>query len=165
MDDARGFLERLYDAAELRVLIGSRQVAQVNWSRTVRRGTVRGMHFQSPPHAEAKLITCVRGSVFDVAVDVRAASPTLLSWEGVVLNGDDPTSVLIPEGFAHGYQALTAGCELIYVHTAPYVPEAGSGLNPEDPLIAISWPEPITELSATDQAWPMTGMSFRGVAT
>jgi dTDP-4-dehydrorhamnose 3,5-epimerase len=153
--DDRGFLDRLFSPDEIGAVIGARRVLQINWTRTNRRGTIRGLHYQLPPHGELKLISCLRGSVYDVAVDVRENSPTFLKWHAEILTEARPASLLIPEGFAHGFQALTDDCELLYVHTGPYVPAAETGLHPRDPRLAIPWPEAITVISDRDQSHPM----------
>ena len=96
---------------------------------TASRGTVRGMHFQHPPHAETKFVSCLRGEVFDVAVDLRNGSPTFLHWHAEILSADNHRTLVIPEGFAHGFQTLSDDCEMLYFHTAAYNPEAEGGLN------------------------------------
>lgn len=161
--DERGFLERLFCADELGLLLGDRRVLQVNRTLTLRTGTVRGLHYQKPPHAECKLVSCVRGSVFDVAVDLRAASPTFLHWHAEVLSAANMRGLWIPEGFAHGFQALEPDCELFYLHTATYSPGFESGLNARDSRLAIQWPLPIEMLSARDGALPMLGKDFEGL--
>ncbi|MDZ7804392.1 MAG: dTDP-4-dehydrorhamnose 3,5-epimerase family protein [Thiohalophilus sp.] len=108
--DHRGFMDRLFCAEELAEAGWVRPIAQINHTYTHRRGTVRGMHFQSPPHAEMKLVTCLRGAVWDVAIDLRPDSPTFLAWHGEELSPDNQRALLIPEGFAHGFQALTCRC-------------------------------------------------------
>lgn len=154
--DDRGFLERLFCEHDLAPLLPpGRRIVQVNRSLTRGAGTVRGMHFQRPPHAELKVVTCLRGSVFDVAVDVRADSPTRLMWHGVVLSADRHEALVIPEGFAHGFQTLTTDCELLYFHTAAWSPDAEAGLNPLDPAVGIRWPQPITGLSDRDRRHPL----------
>ena len=161
--DERGRLERLFCARELAPLLSGRSIVQVNHSVTAKAGTLRGMHFQHPPHAELKLVTCVRGEVFDVAVDLRRGSATLLRWHAQILRSGDRTTLLIPEGFAHGFQALSDDCELLYFHTAAYEPSAEDGLHPEDPLLAIRWPRAVSALSPRDAAHRMLGPEFRGV--
>jgi dTDP-4-dehydrorhamnose 3,5-epimerase len=157
-------LERLYCTEELRALILNREIVQINHTLTAKRGTVRGLHFQRPPHAETKFVSCLRGEVFDVAVDLRQGSPTFLHWYGRVLSSSGHETLVIPEGFAHGYQSLGDDCEMLYFHTVSYQPSAEAGLNAKDPALAIEWPEPITELSPRDSAHPMTTKDFRGVA-
>ena len=161
--DARGYLERLYCATELKSLTGGLPIAQINHTLTTRRGVVRGMHFQHPPHGELKLVSCLRGAVFDVAVDIRAGSPGLLRSHAEVLSADNHRSLLIPAGFAHGFQALTDDVELLYLHTAAYVAEAEGGLNARDPALAIRWPESISDQSERDRALPMLTGEFGGV--
>src|SRR5258706_1647533 len=110
--DERGFLERIYDVDELTDVVGARHLLQINRTLTRMRGTVRGMHFQRPPHAELKVVSCLRGAVFDVAVDLRKGSPTFLESHAELLSADNHRSLVIPEGFAHGFQALTDDVEL-----------------------------------------------------
>jgi dTDP-4-dehydrorhamnose 3,5-epimerase len=141
----------MFCSDELKPIIGQRSVVQINHTLTAKSGAVRGMHFQHPPHAEMKLISCLRGEVFDVAVDLRKDSPTFLQWHAELLNETNHKIFVIPEGFAHGFQTLTEGCELLYLHTAPYASDAEAGLNALDPRLAIAWPMPITERSVRDQ--------------
>lgn len=162
--DARGFLDRLYDFDELRTLLGGKRVAQVNHTMTRDRGVVRGMHFQPPPFAETKIVSCIRGEVFDVAVDLRRGSPTFLKWHAERLSAENKRALLIPEGCAHGLQTLTADCELIYAHTAPYAAEAEGGVNPRDPKLGIAWPIPIVQLSPRDESHAMITAAFEGIA-
>lgn len=161
--DKRGFLERLFCADELADVFGGRKIVQVNHTLTVQRGTIRGMHFQFPPKAEMKLVSCVRGSVFDVAVDVRQGSPTFLQWHAQLLSADNHRAFLIPEGYAHGFQTLSEDCEMLYFHTAAYDPSAEGGLNPRDPSLAIDWPLEIAEVSARDQSHSLASSGFEGV--
>lgn len=161
--DSRGFLSRLFCAEELAGAGWRKPVAQINQTLTSRRGTVRGMHYQRPPHAEIKLVTCLQGAVFDVAIDLRAGSPTFLRWHAEELSAANRRALLIPEGFAHGFQTLADGCELVYLHSVPYAPEAESGLNPQDPTLAIAWPLAVAELSARDSQHPLLRAQFAGV--
>jgi dTDP-4-dehydrorhamnose 3,5-epimerase len=161
--DARGYLERLYCEEELREVAGERRVVQINRTLTAREGTVRGMHFQRPPHAEMKLVTCLRGEVLDVAVDLRRGSPTFLRWHAERLTGDNHRTLAIPEGFAHGFQTLVPDCELLYLHTAAYHPASEGGLDALDPRLAIAWPSPISERSARDEQHPRLGADFEGL--
>lgn len=154
-DDKRGFFSRLFCAEELAVIDWNRPVVQVNHSLTIQRGTVRGLHFQLAPHAEMKLVSCIRGRIWDVAVDVRADSPTFLCWHAEELSAENRKSMLIPEGFAHGFQALSDNVEIIYCTSAPYMSSAESGLHPHDPFLKIEWPLPITLLSEKDAQWPL----------
>lgn len=161
--DGRGFLERLYCSEELVPAVGNRVIHQINRALTVRRGAVRGMHFQFSPMCELKLVTCLRGEIFDVAVDVREGSPTFLRWHSAVLSAANLQTMIIPEGFAHGFQTLTDECELLYFHTAPYSPDAEGALNARDPRLGIDWPLEIVELSPRDAAHPFVTPDFRGV--
>lgn len=153
LGDERGWLERLFCADELHQAGWQWNVAQLNRTMTTKRGTVRGMHFQHPPHEEAKFVTCLRGEVFDVAVDIRLGSPTYGKWHGAVLSGENAKSFLIPPGFAHGFQTMTDDVEMFYVHSAPYAPNAEDGLRTDDPALGIDWPLPITTQSERDKGF------------
>jgi dTDP-4-dehydrorhamnose 3,5-epimerase len=164
IEDQRGFLSRLHDSAEFAEAGWKSPIAQINLSLTRRKGTLRGMHIQVPPHAEDKLVTCIGGEVFDVAVDLRLGSPTFLHWHGVNLSANGRASLLIPRGCAHGYQTLADDCELLYVHSAPYAPTSEFGVNPQDGRVRINWPLPIAELSDRDRSHPMLSAEFSGIA-
>ena len=164
LGDARGCFTRLFCAEELALAGWTKPIAQINHTYTARRGTVRGLHFQHPPHAEQKLVTCLRGEIWDVAVDLRAGSPTFLHWHAERLSRDNGLALLIPEGFAHGFQALTDDVELLYCHSHPYVPQAEGGLHPLDPRLSLPWPLPVGTLSARDAAHPwLAETGFAGV--
>lgn len=163
LGDSRGFLSRLFCAEELAAAGWVAPVVQINHTHTAKCGTVRGMHFQRPPHAEMKLVTCIRGAVWDVAVDVRTGSPTFLHWHAEHLSADNGRALLIPEGFAHGFQALSNDAELLYCHSVAHNLEAEAGLNPKDPRLAIAWPLAITELSVKDAQHPLIDSKFEGV--
>ena len=161
--DHRGFLSRLFCAAELASAGWVKPIAQINHTYTAQQGTVRGLHFQHPPAAEMKLVSCIRGELWDVAVDLRSASPTFLHWHAEYLSADNGMALLIPEGFAHGFQALTDDVEMLYCHSAAYNADAEGGLNPSDPQLAIRWPLTITELSARDAGYALLVPEFAGV--
>ncbi len=161
--DARGSLTRLFCADELREAGWMGPIAQINHTVTTRAGAVRGMHFQRSPHAEIKLVSCLRGEVFDVAVDLRPASPTYLHWHAERLSADNGRALLIPQGFAHGFQALADNVQLLYCHSAAYAPGAEAGLSPTDARLAIAWPLGISELSPRDAGHPQINDEFRGV--
>lgn len=163
VSDERGRFVRVFCEQECAKLRPGLHWTQINLSQTSGKGTVRGMHFQYPPAAEAKLIRCVRGRVFDAAVDVRAGSPTFLQWHGLELDGDRPQQIFIPEGFAHGFQALTDQVELLYLHTASWSREHEARLRYDDPLLAIDWPLPVTQVSEKDRAAPLLDGAFGGV--
>jgi len=161
--DMRGSFARLFCAEELAAAGWIGPIAQVNHSVTARRASVRGMHFQYAPHAEAKLVTCIRGTVFDVAVDLRKGSPTYLQWHGETLIGAEGGAMLIPPGFAHGFQSRSDDVELIYCHSRPYASSAEGGIHPFDPAISIDWPEPVSEISDRDRSHPSLTDDFQGV--
>jgi dTDP-4-dehydrorhamnose 3,5-epimerase len=164
ISDDRGQFERMYCAEELQPLLGDRSIAQINRSLTADIGSVRGLHYQRGPYAELKIVTCLKGAVFDVAVDLRRGSPTFLHWHGQTLSAGDHRAMVIAEGIAHGFQTLTADSELLYLHTAAYAPEAYAGINPNDPRVGIVWPLPVTTLSAQDANRPMLSDNFVGIA-
>jgi len=163
LGDERGYFERLFCLNELQSVITNKTIVQINHTLTAKRGTVRGMHFQHPPYAEVKIVSCMRGQAFDVAVDVRRDSPTFLKWYGEILTADNHKTIVIPEGFAHGFQTLTDDCEMLYFHTAAFQPDAEGGLNAKDPNLAIQWPLPIIELSPRDLAHSYLTPDFSGV--
>ena len=163
LGDQRGFLSRLFCAEELAMVGWIKSIAQINHTYTAKKGTIRGMHFQTPPNSEMKLISCLRGEIFDVAVDVRSYSETFLHWHGEYLSADNRKALLIPEGFAHGFQTMTDDVELVYCHSAAYCPESEAGLHPFDLRLGISWALPITELSERDKHHPLITTNFKGV--
>jgi dTDP-4-dehydrorhamnose 3,5-epimerase len=161
--DSRGFFARFFCAEEFALHGFAKPVAQMNQTLTRKQGAVRGMHFQKPPHAEVKLVTCLTGRIFDVAVDVRQGSASFLHWHGEELSGENMRSLLIPEGFAHGFQTLSEDCELLYLHSRPHEPGAEGGLNPQDVGLAIDWPVPISEMSDRDRGYPFVSASISQV--
>jgi dTDP-4-dehydrorhamnose 3,5-epimerase len=161
--DSRGAFTRIYCERELNIVIGSRQITQINLSRTDSVGAVRGMHFQHVPHAEMKLVRCLRGRVWDVAIDIRANSPTFLKWHAQELSLENNRMMVIPEGFAHGFQVLEPESELLYLHTEFYEPQSEGGLRYNDPRLEIKWPIPIADLSDRDTSHPLIDSNFQGV--
>lgn len=153
-EDQRGSFARLFCAEELAAL-GFGQIVQINHSLTRASGAVRGLHFQRPPRAEAKIVRCLRGRVLDLAVDLRAGSPTYLKWHAVELTAENRLAYCLPRGFAHGFQALTPDCELLYLHDEFYSPEHEGGLRFDDPALGIPWPLPVAELSGRDAGHPL----------
>ena len=139
---------------------GDRGIAQVNLSRSEAVGTIRGMHLQAPPHSEAKLVRCLKGRMWDVAVDLRHKSATFGQWQAVELSAELSNALLIPEGCAHGFQVLEPGSELLYLHSGAWVPEAETGLRWDDPQLAITWPLAATELSVRDRSLPLLSEIF-----
>jgi dTDP-4-dehydrorhamnose 3,5-epimerase len=160
--DQRGSFSRLFCTKELNAVVGHRQIKQINHSRTHQVGTVRGLHLQEAPFAEMKLIRCIRGGVWDVAVDLRKNSATFLKWYGVELTPANHKMLIIPEGCAHGFQVLAADSEMLYLHTAPYASSSECGVHSNDPVIAINWPLEITELSTRDANLSYINDQFTG---
>jgi len=161
--DARGFLSRIFCAEELAFTGLHKPIVQINHTYTRKRGTLRGMHYQTAPNAEMKLVSCIRGEVWDVAIDLRTNSPTFLQSYAQKLSADNCCALLIPEGFAHGFQSQCDDCELIYLHTSSYSPQAELGLRFNDPLLAIPWPIPVIEISSRDQSHPLLTEYFSGI--
>jgi dTDP-4-dehydrorhamnose 3,5-epimerase len=151
--DHRGAFLNAFRAQELAFMgsWGDRGIAQVNISRTEAVGTIRGLHLQAEPFSEAKLVRCLRGHVWDVAVDLRQDSATYGHWHAVELSPEQSNALLIPEGCAHGFQVLEPGSELLYLHSGAWVPEAETGVRWDDPKLAIAWPLPVTDLSVRDR--------------
>lgn len=163
IEDHRGFLSRFYCAEEFRLAGINKAIAQINHTLTRKKGAVRGLHFQYPPYAEAKLVSCLKGEIYDVAVDLRRGSPTFLQSYGEILSAVNRKSLLVPEGYAHGFQALTEDCELMYLHTDDYHPEAEGALNVVDPRLGITWPLPIDDLSERDRSHSLINSGFEGI--
>jgi dTDP-4-dehydrorhamnose 3,5-epimerase len=161
--DERGWFERMYGADDLAEVVGPRSMVHVNRTLTRPRATVRGMHYQVPPSAEAKVVSCLRGAIFDVAVDLRRDSPTFLGWHGEMLTAENSRSLFIPEGFAHGFQAVADDCEVLYFHTAPYDQGTERGVHPLDPRVAIAWPLPVEHLSERDASHQALAAEFDGI--
>jgi dTDP-4-dehydrorhamnose 3,5-epimerase len=153
-EDERGWFARSWCAREFAEHGLEPQLAQISVSFNRRRGTLRGLHYQRPPHEEAKLVRCLRGAVWDVAVDLRPGSPTRGQWQGFELAAASGRALYIPPGFAHGFQTLEPESELLYMISAFYAPEAAAGLRYDDPALAISWPLPVASISPRDAAWP-----------
>ena len=154
--DSRGAFLNAYRSQEPSFMgsWGDRGIAQVNLSRNEASGTIRGLHLQSAPHSDAKLVRCLSGRVWDVAVDLRCDSSTYGMWHAVELTPEGGNALLIPEGCAHGFQVLHAGSELLYLHSNTWVPEAETGVRWDDPNLAIPWPLPAIELSQRDRTLP-----------
>jgi len=162
-EDSRGYFSRFFCSEELADCGFTLPVAQINHTLTRRRGAARGLHFQRQPHAEDKLVSCLRGEVWDVAVDLRRGSPTFLRWHAERLSADNHRSLLIPQGFAHGFQALSDDCELIYLHSRAYHRESEGGLNLADPALAIAWPLPFADVSERDTGQAFLTIDFPGL--
>lgn len=152
--DDRGFFARMMCREEFAAHGLIADFVQHNMSFSRNRGTVRGLHFQRAPHAEAKLMRCTRGEIVDVIVDLRGASPTYLQHEAFVLTAENHRLLYVPPGFAHGFQTLTDDTEVFYPVSAAYAPDMEGGVRHDDPLIGISWPLGVSELSSKDASWP-----------
>jgi dTDP-4-dehydrorhamnose 3,5-epimerase len=161
--DDRGFFYRVFCKNEFESIGHNNEIVQINYSRTIEKGTIRGIHFQYPPHVEKKIVSCINGTILDVAIDLRENSPTFLKWYALELSGDNQKKLLIPEGFGHGFQTLTNNCELIYLHTSFYESKSEGGINPQDPTININWPLKVTKISERDKNHPLINESFKGI--
>ena len=149
--DSRGYFSRLFCQEELISINKAKSILQMNLSFSKNAGTVRGMHFQLPPYQEDKIVRCVKGSIFDVVVDIRKNSKTYGHWASLELNSIKANSIYIPKGFAHGFQTLENNCEVLYCHTEVYVPEADSGFNSQCKKVGIKWPTTPKHLSHRDK--------------
>ena len=165
LDDLRGRFTRLFCEKELSAIRPRLHFTQINLSDTKQKGTVRGLHFQNAPAAEAKLIRCLRGRVFDVAIDIRKGSPTFLQWHALELNESNNVAIFIPEGFAHGFQSLSDDVQLLYMHTAAWSQQHESGLRHDDPKIAIHWPLAVSGISDRDTSFSFVQDDFAGVTS
>jgi dTDP-4-dehydrorhamnose 3,5-epimerase len=161
--DDRGEFSRLFCEQEMQGSLNGKGITQINRSLTRNPGAIRGMHYQCPPYAEVKIIQCLRGRVFDVAVDLRKNSPTFLKWTGVELGSNSNDGLLIPEGCAHGFQALEGNSELVYFHTAPYTPKFEGAVRFDDPAIQIAWPMKYCDISDRDLSHPLIDNNFQGI--
>jgi dTDP-4-dehydrorhamnose 3,5-epimerase len=161
--DSRGYFERLFCKETFSSLGLKKEILNINHSFTEKKGSIRGLHFQYPPYAEAKVVMCLKGSVYDVAVDIRKGSPTFLQWHAQILSAEQHNMLLIPEGFAHGFQTLKPQSELLYLHTETYHPENEGGLAYDDPAIGIKWVGNPTDISTKDQTYPHITTIFKGI--
>lgn len=151
--DLRGSFRRAYCEAELAAVGIDAHASQINHSVSVAPGTLRGLHFQYPPYAEMKIISCLVGAIYDVGVDLRPDSPTYLQSAGVVLRAGEARSLVVPEGFAHGFLSLEPDSHLLYIASSPYMPDSEDGIRYDDPLIGVDWPQEPSVLSPKDASW------------
>jgi len=163
IEDERGLFTRTYCKNEFLAVGLKTDFVQFNHSFNKKRGTVRGMHYQMPPYSEIKLIRCVQGRVIDVAVDIRRNSPTFLKSVAVELSAENMLSILIPTGFAHGFQTLEDNTSLIYHHTEFFQADANAGLRPDDPKLSINWPLPFVNISDKDKNQKLINQDFKGI--
>jgi dTDP-4-dehydrorhamnose 3,5-epimerase len=161
--DSRGAFSRVFCSRELHAIIGNRSIVQINHSMTHSVGAVRGLHYQNPPHSEMKIVRCLNGRVFDVAVDLRQGSPTFLKWTAVELTPENHLAFVIPEGCAHGFQVLEEDTQILYFHTAFYTPNAEGAIRFDDPIIGVKWPLSTTDISARDLSHPYLKENYNGI--
>lgn len=161
--DERGFFVRSFCIKEISGIKKSIRIVQINHTLTREQGSIRGMHYQIPPYAETKIVRCIRGSVFDVAVDLRKDSKTYLQWYGEILSADNMKMMLIPEGFAHGFQTLEDNCEMLYLHSEFYNKEHEGGIRSNDAKVGIKWKIPASNISERDSTHPLITSSFKGI--
>jgi dTDP-4-dehydrorhamnose 3,5-epimerase len=157
LEDERGFFARTFSTEEFAARGLDSRVDQCSISYNARAGTLRGMHYQAAPHGEAKLVRCTRGTIYDVAVDLRPESPTYLHWAGAELSAGNRRALFVPEGCAHGFQTLLDGAEVLYQISTPYVPDAARGVRWDDPAFGIEWPDAPPggrKMSARDADYP-----------
>jgi dTDP-4-dehydrorhamnose 3,5-epimerase len=163
LQDERGHFARTFCKNEFKEIGFAKEFVQFNHSFNKTKGTIRGMHFQIPPFGETKLIRCIQGAVFDVAVDLRRGSSTFLQYFGTILSAENMQSIIIPEGFAHGFQTLEDSTALIYHHTQFYNPNADSGIRFDDQAINIQWQLSAENVSAKDFSYRLIDNKFKGI--
>lgn len=162
-EDDRGWFARFYCKNEFEAIGHKKEWVQLNHSFTKEKGTIRGMHYQLYPFREIKMVKCIAGAAYDVIIDLRKNSPTFLKWFGTELSAKNKRMLYIPEGFAHGFQCLQDNCELIYHHSEFYAPNSEAGVKYNDPMINISWPLPVANLSPRDESHAPLKENFKGI--
>ena len=163
IEDQRGWLARTYCKNEFLAIGHTKEWVQMNHSFTKQKATVRGMHYQRSPYGEIKLVRCIAGSVYDVIIDLRADSASYLQYFGIELSAVNKKMIYIPEGFAHGFQALSNDAELLYNHSQFYLPGVEAGVKYNDPAINIKWPLELTNISERDNSHPFIDANFKGL--
>lgn len=163
LNDKRGFFERLFCQKDFHRIGLKKPLVQMNYSVTKKTGTIRGLHYQLPPYTEAKIVTCLRGKIFDCVVDLRRGSPTFLQWHGEILSEKNQKAIFVPEGFAHGLQTLSDNSGVLYLNTNFFHPTHERGLRYNDPLMSIDWQLKITEISDKDSQRPFLKKNFKGI--
>ena len=161
--DQRGYLSRIFCHDELKkknILIN---IKQINITLTKKKGTIRGLHYQLPPYSETKMVSCIKGKIFDVIVDLRKNSSTYLKSYKEILSAKNQKSLIVPKGFAHGFQSLQDNCEILYFHTENYNPNYEDGINYNDPILSIKWPLKKTKISIRDKKLQFVSQKFRGI--
>ena len=164
LEDTRGSFMRLFCQQALTDILADRNIIQINKSVTTQKGAIRGLHFQYPPHAEIKFVRCLKGAIFDVAVDLRKDSRTFLQWHSEILTPENNKMMAIPEGFAHGFQTLDHDSEVLYLHTAEYQTEFEGGVLFDDPQLNIQWPMVCIDISNRDRQHSLLDAHFTGLS-
>ena len=163
IEDSRGYFERLFCEEDFAKIGLAKKIVNINHTYTKKKGTIRGFHFQYPPSSETKIVICLKGSIYDVAVDIRKDSSTFLGWHSQILSAEKRNMLLIPEGFAHGFQTLEDDVELLYLHTDFYSEQLEGGLLYNDPKLKVSWPLESIDLSPRDKAHALIADDFKGI--
>lgn len=161
--DCRGLFCRWFCTKELSEIFGEKKIINVNFSRTTKKGSIRGMHFQIPPYSEMKIVRCIKGRILDTIIDIREGSKTFLEHISVELSEENMRMLVVPEGFAHGFQTLDDDCEIMYLVTELYNKPSENGLRYSDPKLAINWPLPIADVSEKDANHKLIDKDFKGV--
>lgn len=153
-EDERGFFARSWCQKEFKKNGLVDDIVQANISFNIKKGTMRGLHYQITPHAETKLVRCTRGAIYDVIIDLDSSSNTYRQWMGIELTQENYKLLYVPRGFAHGFQTLENDTEITYLTSEFYAPQAERGIRYNDPFFDIKWPLPLTEISEKDGKWP-----------
>ncbi len=161
--DNRGHFSRLFCGQQFEDHGIEFKIAQINRSSTQVAGSIRGLHFQRPPFAEKKIVQCTKGRVIDVIADLRANSPTFRKWQAVELKEGDHSSIYIPKGCAHGFQTIEPNSEMLYFHSIAYSPDHDDGVRFDEPLLNISWPLPVSDISLKDRDRPYLEKNYKGL--
>lgn len=160
--DERGYFERYFCENDFKEIGFDKKIVQINHSKTIGKGSIRGIHYQTPPFCETKIVRCLKGAIYDVAVDLRKDSPTFLQYFGVELSEENNKYLLLPDGFGHVFQTLSEEAEILYLVTAPFMLSADSSLNALDKKINIDWPLEVGIMSEKDKNAPFSD-GFKGV--
>ncbi len=161
--DNRGMFYRLYCENELKEIGFTHSIVQINLSINLKKGTIRGMHFHYPPKTEIKIVKCLKGSIYDVVIDIRKDSPTFLKWHNEILSDENMRSLYIPEGLAHGFQTMEDNCEILYLHSKFYSSEYEGAIRYNDPKINVTWPLEVTEISERDKNHKLIDENFKWI--
>ena len=161
--DKRGYLSRVFCYDELKKNKINFSIKQINITLTKKKGTIRGLHFQLPPHSEIKMVSCIKGKIFDVIVDLRKNSKTFLKTYSEILSEKNQKTLIVPKGFAHGFQALEDNCEILYFHSENYNSDYEDGIKYNDPQLSIKWPKNTTNISKRDDNFKLILENFKGL--